>query len=100
MMAGLYFKIGEQSTTGNKGGVLYMDTSAYIFIEVTQGKSREVSKTIAQCAGVVSSHIVTGPYDIIVFARAQDIQNLWGRLISDIQAIPGVVRTITNIVAE
>jgi DNA-binding Lrp family transcriptional regulator len=77
-----------------------MDTSAYIFVEVTQGKSREVSQAIAKIAGVVSSHIVTGPYDIIVNARAQDIQILWGRIISGIQAIPGVVRTITNIVAE
>ena len=51
-----------------------MDTSAYIFIEVTQGKSREVSNAIAQVDGVASSHIVTGPYDIIVFASAQDIQ--------------------------
>jgi len=77
-----------------------METSAYVFVEVTQGKSREVSSAIAQVEGVVSSHIVTGPHDIIVFARAQDIQVLWGRIISTIQAIPGVVRTITNIVAE
>jgi DNA-binding Lrp family transcriptional regulator len=77
-----------------------METSAYIFVEVTQGKSREVSSAIAQIEGVVSSHIVTGPYDIIVFARAQDIQLLWGRIITAIQAVPGVVRTITNIVAE
>jgi DNA-binding Lrp family transcriptional regulator len=77
-----------------------MDTSAYIFVEVTQGKSREVSNAIAQVDGVASSHIVTGPYDIIVFASARDIQVLWGRIISSIQAIPGVVRTITNIVAE
>ena len=54
-----------------------MDTSAYIFVEVTQGKSREVSNAIAQVDGVASSHIVTGPYDIIVFAIAQDIQVLW-----------------------
>jgi DNA-binding Lrp family transcriptional regulator len=77
-----------------------METSAYIFVEVTQGKSREVSSAIAQVEGIVSSHIVTGPHDIIVFARAQDIQVLWDRIISTIQAIPGVVRTITNIVAE
>jgi DNA-binding Lrp family transcriptional regulator len=77
-----------------------METSAYIFVEVTQGKSRDVSSAIVQVEGVVSSHIVTGPYDIIVFARAQDIQVLWGGIISTIQAIPGVVRTITNIVAE
>jgi DNA-binding Lrp family transcriptional regulator len=77
-----------------------MDTSAYIFVEVTRGTSREVSHAIAQIPGVVSSHIVTGPHDIIVFAAAQDIQILWGRIISGIQSIPGVVRTITNIVAE
>ena len=77
-----------------------MDTSAYIFVEVTRGKAREVSASIAQIDGVAASHIVTGPYDIIVFARAQDIQVLWDHIISSIQSLPGVVRTITNIVAE
>jgi DNA-binding Lrp family transcriptional regulator len=77
-----------------------MDTYAYIFVEVAQGKSRDVSQSISQIEGVQSAHIVTGPYDIIVFARAADIQGLWELIIARIQNIPGVVRTITNIVAE
>jgi DNA-binding Lrp family transcriptional regulator len=77
-----------------------MDTYAYIFVEVTQGKSRDVSRAIAQIEGVQSSHIVTGPYDIIVFAKAADIQKLWDQILAPIQNISGVVRTITNIVAE
>ncbi len=77
-----------------------MDTCAYIFVEVIHGKSREVSAEISKIDGVASSHIVTGPYDLIVFAKAADIQRLWDQIISSIQKIPGVVRTITNIVAE
>lgn len=77
-----------------------MAISAYIFVEVTHGRSREVSQQIFKIEGVESSHIVTGPYDIIVFAKTADIQKLWGTVISNIQNISGVVRTITNIVAE
>jgi DNA-binding Lrp family transcriptional regulator len=77
-----------------------MDTCAYIFVEVTQGKSKDVSRAISQIEGVQSSHIVTGPHDIIVFAKAADIQKLWDKVIGRIQNISGVVRTITNIVAE
>jgi DNA-binding Lrp family transcriptional regulator len=77
-----------------------MAISAYIFVEVTHGKSREVSQHIGAIEGVVSSHIVTGPHDIIVFANTDDIQRLWDDIISRIQNISGVVRTITNIVAE
>ena len=77
-----------------------MEISAYIFVEVTHGRSREVSRHITKIDGIVSSHIVTGPYDIIVFAKAADIQKLWDSVISSIQGISGVVRTITNIVAE
>jgi DNA-binding Lrp family transcriptional regulator len=77
-----------------------MDTCAYIFVEVTQGKSKDVARAISQIEGVQSSHIVTGPYDIIVFAKAADMQKFWDQIIARIQNISGVVRTITNIVAE
>ncbi len=77
-----------------------MEISAYIFVEVTHGKAKGVSQEISQIEGVVSSHIVTGPYDIIVFVKATDIQKLWDNIISKLQNISGVVRTITNIVAE
>ncbi len=77
-----------------------MEISAYIFVEVTHGRAKGVSQEISKIEGVVSSHIVTGPHDIIVFVKATDIQKLWDSIISKIQNISGVVRTITNIVAE
>ena len=77
-----------------------MSVSAYIFVETTTGKAREVSAAVAHIAGVVRCNTITGPYDVIAVVEAETISQLGDFVVSKIQAIPGVLRTMTNIVAD
>lgn len=77
-----------------------MAVSAYIFVEATQGKAMEISSKIAGIRGVKSAHAVTGPYDIIALVEADDVNMLGEFIVSKIQNVPGVLRTLTNIVVE
>ena len=38
---------------------------------------------------------MTGPYDVIVRAEASDVDELGKMVVSRIQAIPGITRTLT-----
>lgn len=77
-----------------------MAISAYIFIETTQGKARMIAREVAQIPGVKSAHTVTGPYDVITFVAADSISVLGDFIVSKIQATPGVLRTLTNVVID
>lgn len=77
-----------------------MAVAAYIFVEATTGKAREVSAAIAHIAGVLRCNTITGPYDIIVLVEADDIRQLSDVVVSQIQATPGVLRTMTNIISD
>lgn len=77
-----------------------MAVSAYIFVETTTGKAREVSTSISSIPGVIRCNTITGPYDVIALVEAEDISQLGEFVVSRIQATPGVLRTMTNIVAD
>jgi len=77
-----------------------MTVAAYVFIEITQGKAKEVVEEISKIPGVVSSHVVTGPYDAIAYVEAPDINSLGALVVSKIQFINGVIRTQSNIVVD
>lgn len=77
-----------------------MAIAAYIFIETIQGKSKLIARDIAQINGVKTAHTVTGPYDVIAFVEAESINILGDFIVSKIQAIPGVLRTLTNVVID
>ena len=75
-----------------------MSVSAYIFVETYHGKTTEANGKILKIKGVKSSHIVTGPYDIITFVETDDMKTLSDYVINKIQSTPGVSRTLTNII--
>ncbi len=77
-----------------------MAISAYIFIETTQGKAKKIAREIAQIPGVKTAHSVTGPHDVIVYVEAESIKVLGEFIVSKIQAITGVLRTLTNVVID
>jgi DNA-binding Lrp family transcriptional regulator len=77
-----------------------MAVSAFIFVEVTQGKAMQVKKEIEKIDGVRSANAVTGPYDIIVLVEGSDVNVLGEFIVSRIQKVAGVLRTMTNIVVE
>ncbi len=77
-----------------------MAIAAYIFIETTQGKARSIAREIAQIPGVRTAHSVTGPYDVITYVQADSINVLGDFIVTKIQATPGVLRTLTNVVID
>ncbi len=77
-----------------------MATKAYIFIEAKQGKAKTICRQIGKIPGVKMAHTVTGPHDVITFVEAKSLLILGEFLVTKIQSIPGVVRTLTNVVID
>ncbi|SDG70067.1 Lrp/AsnC ligand binding domain-containing protein [Pseudonocardia oroxyli] len=68
---------------------------AYILIQTEVGKAAAVAAEIGAIAGVVSAEDVTGPYDVIVRAEADDVDQLGRLVVAKIQGIIGITRTLT-----
>jgi Lrp/AsnC ligand binding domain len=54
--------------------------TAFILIQTEVGKAAQVAKDIVDITGVQQAQAVTGPYDVIVRAEAQNIDEL-GQLV-------------------
>ena len=68
---------------------------AYILIQTEVGKSSNVTKAVNGIDGVVAVDAVTGPYDVIVRASAKTLDALSRGVLSKIQQVNGVTRTLT-----
>jgi DNA-binding Lrp family transcriptional regulator len=68
---------------------------AYILIQTEVGKAAAVASSIAEIAGVTQAEDVTGPYDVIVRAEANNVDELGKLVVAKIQAVPGITRTLT-----
>jgi DNA-binding Lrp family transcriptional regulator len=77
-----------------------MPVKAFILIDTSPGKAKEVAGKIRQVPGVSSAHAVTGPHDIIAVADAADVSSLGEMVVQKIQSVPGVNRSLTSIVAD
>ncbi|MFA5097411.1 MAG: Lrp/AsnC ligand binding domain-containing protein [Candidatus Margulisiibacteriota bacterium] len=75
-------------------------TQAYILIEAAPGKAIDLVNTAKALPGVLQVHLVTGPYDVIAFAEAQDLKTLGDMIVKKIQATGCVSRTLTCITAD
>ncbi|MFH1760797.1 MAG: Lrp/AsnC ligand binding domain-containing protein [bacterium] len=75
-------------------------TQAYILIESLPGKAMELVKSIKGINGVVSVHLVTGPYDVITFVEAPDLKTLGELIVKRVQATGCVARTLTCITVQ
>jgi DNA-binding Lrp family transcriptional regulator len=73
---------------------------AYVLVTAAIGKVRQVAKELGELRGVRSVHVVTGPYDIVVFVEAKDLGTLTNTVVEGIHKIKGVVDTNTAIVVE
>ena len=68
---------------------------AYILVQTEVGKAAKVAKEISKISGVTQAEDVTGPYDVIVRAEADNVDEL-GRLVAArIQSVEGITRTLT-----
>jgi DNA-binding Lrp family transcriptional regulator len=69
--------------------------TAYVLIQTEVGKAGQVASAATEISGVRHASPLTGPYDVIVRAEARNIDALGQLVVSRIQAINGVTRTLT-----
>jgi DNA-binding Lrp family transcriptional regulator len=69
--------------------------AAYVLIQTEVGKAGPVARAIAEIKGVHGVEAVAGPYDVIARTEARGIDDLGRLIVSRIQAVNGVTRTLT-----
>ena len=72
-----------------------MAVSAYVLIQTEVGKAANVATEVGAIGGVLSAEDVTGPYDVIVRAEAPSVDDLGKMVVSKIQMVDGITRTLT-----
>lgn len=77
-----------------------MSVSAYVFVLTDMDKTGSVAEAIRAISGVVEVNVVTGPYDVIVKATADNMDDLGRMVLGEVQKVPGINRTITSVVSE
>ncbi|MFD7591054.1 Lrp/AsnC family transcriptional regulator [Kitasatospora sp. NPDC059811] len=68
---------------------------AYILIQTEVGKATAVAQSISEIPGVLQAEDVTGPYDVIVRAEADTVDDLGRLVVAKIQQVEGITRTLT-----
>lgn len=68
---------------------------AYILVQTEVGKAATVATEIGNLSGVISAEDVTGPYDVIVRAEADDVDQLGRLVVARVQGVGGITRTLT-----
>ena len=68
---------------------------AYILIQTEVGRARDVAAAIGEIDGIVRVDAVTGPYDVIVLSEARNVDDLGKMIVSKVQLVPGITRTLT-----
>lgn len=68
---------------------------AYVLIQTDVGKQPLVVSEVDQIQGVVTAQVVAGPFDVIARVAAEEVDSLAKLVVSKIQAVDGVTRTLT-----
>ncbi|AZQ73764.1 MULTISPECIES: Lrp/AsnC ligand binding domain-containing protein [Streptomyces] len=68
---------------------------AYILIQTEVGKASTVAEVIGKISGVIQAEDVTGPYDVIVRAQADTVDELGRMVVAKVQKVEGITRTLT-----
>jgi DNA-binding Lrp family transcriptional regulator len=72
-----------------------MNVSAYILIQTEVGRAAAVAAEIGGLPGVTVSEDVTGPYDVVVRAEAENMDDLGRLVVANVQGVSGITRTLT-----
>ncbi len=72
-----------------------MAVEAYVLIQTEVGKAAQVAEEVSRIDGVVASEDVTGPYDVIVRAESNSMDELGKLVVGRVQLVDGITRTLT-----
>jgi DNA-binding Lrp family transcriptional regulator len=64
-------------------------------IQTEVGKASSVASAISSIQGVSLAEGVTGPYDVIMRAEAPSMEEFGRLVLTKVQAVPGITRTLT-----
>lgn len=76
-------------------GGLKMPVQSYILVETEPGKIKQIVDELNQIKEIDSVCGVTGPYDIIIYVKAKDIDALGDLVMKRIQNIKGIRKTMS-----
>lgn len=68
---------------------------AYVLIQTEQGKMAEAAEQVQAIEDVDEVDVVTGPYDVIAHIVADEIDAIGKLVVSEVQTVKGVIRTLT-----
>lgn len=68
---------------------------AFVLIQTEPGETGRVAREMGAIEGVGTVEVVTGPYDVIASIQASNIDALGRMVLSRIQSVEGVTRTLT-----
>jgi DNA-binding Lrp family transcriptional regulator len=71
---------------------------AFILIECTVGRSKEVITSLGRLKGIKSVNTVTGPYDVIAVIEGESLNEIGDIVTGHIHPITGITRTVTCLV--
>ena len=77
-----------------------MAAKAYVLIETSVGKTRDVVVALRNVSGMKDVDAVTGPYDAIAVCEASDLNAIGEMVTHQVHTVPGVVRTITCLAVQ
>lgn len=72
-----------------------MAAKAFVLIEVTAGKTKDVVTALQRVKGVSSVEAVTGPYDVIAVVEKPDVNAIGDLVTRNIHSVSGIARTVT-----
>lgn len=71
-----------------------------MLIQTEVGRAEVIAKQLATLPGVLSAEYVTGPYDVVVRVGAGNTQDLQANVVSSVQQVTGITRTLTCPIAD
>ena len=73
---------------------------AYVMIQTEVAQTGRVAREVAEIEGTGSTVPLAGPYDVIAIVEAASIDTLGKMVVSRIQGVKGVTRTLTCTVVQ
>ena len=74
--------------------------AAYVLMGIEAGKVGKALTAIKQIKGVKTAHTVAGPYDVIAFVEAENLELLSQRILLELHNVTGIRSTTTAIVFQ
>jgi DNA-binding Lrp family transcriptional regulator len=68
---------------------------AYVLIQAEVGMAEQVWEDVGKIGGVRSANVVAGPYDVIARVESTNVDELGKLVVTTIQAVKGITRTLT-----